>query len=115
VIAVSHANPARAVLPNALIVQPRRVKLAHPLSIIPFGSSEATRLGESPFGGKTRPPSTRTSCPTGLIRVRPNQDRVGQVASRLFCKGCVDKAKADPDKTLSTVKDLKAKAAKPEK
>jgi hypothetical protein len=31
----------------------------------------------------------------------------------LCCKGCVDKAKADPDKTLSTVKDLKAKAAKP--
>jgi hypothetical protein len=31
----------------------------------------------------------------------------------LCCKGCVDKAKADPDKTLATVKELKAKAAKP--
>ena len=31
------------------------------------------------------------------------------------CKGCVQEAQADPDKTLATVKELKAKSAQPAK
>jgi len=33
----------------------------------------------------------------------------------LCCKGCVQEAQTDPDKTLATVKELKAKSAQPDK
>lgn len=58
--------------------------------------------------------AVQTDHPLGAMGV-PIMVMVKDQPVFLCCKGCLRKAKADPDKTLATVKELKAKAAAPDK